>query len=209
MASGAADAGTRNGQGFEAYVPSVRNNDRIIWDSPEIADRLWARIAAAEAVKEELAVYRNGTGKKASVWDFHGINERLRFLKYGLGQCFNGHCDGVYRPPVGEDGTVLSTLYTVHLYLNDSKKESNQDGPEPELEGGATSFLSEMDDVTKLDVDPKAGRVLIFKHSFLFHCGAVVTAGTKYTLRTDIMYKMRHRSLTGSSPRYSQYLLSR
>lgn len=54
-----------------------------------------------------------------------------------------------------------------------------------------------MDGDTKLDIDPKAGRVLIFQHSFLLYRGAVVTAGTKYTLRTDIMYNMRE---TASNP---------
>lgn len=135
------NAGTRNGQGFEAYRPSVRNNDRIIWDSPEIAARLWARIAAAEGVAEELAVYRIGGGKKASVWDFHGVNERLRFLRCGPGQYFNGHCDSAYRPPVGEDGMVLSSLHTINLYLNDSKNEADPDRPEAELEEGATSSV--------------------------------------------------------------------
>lgn len=186
------NAGTRNGQGFEAYVPSVRNNDRIIWDSPEIAERLWGRIEGV--LGEELAVYRNGRGPNSTVWDFHSVNERMRFLRYGPGQYFRGHCDGAYRPPVGQqDGTVLSTMYTIHVYLNDSKKGADPDRPAAELEGGATSFLSELDDVAKLDIDPKAGRVLIFQHTFLFHCGAEVTAGTKYTLRTDIMYKLRQR----------------
>lgn len=39
-----------------------------------------------------------------------------------------------------------------------------------------------------IDVDPKVGRVLIFQQKRLLHSGADVTAGTKYTMRSDLMY---------------------
>jgi hypothetical protein len=41
-----------------------------------------------------------------------------------------------------------------------------------------------------MDVDPKAGRVLIFQHRNLYHSGDDVLAGVKYTMRTDIMYEL-------------------
>jgi hypothetical protein len=68
--------------------------------------------------------------------------------------------------------------------LNDSKAEAGEDA---ELAGGATSFFS--DEKTKLDVNPKAGRVLIFQHHRLLHSGDDVLAGIKYSMRTDIMYE--------------------
>jgi hypothetical protein len=40
-----------------------------------------------------------------------------------------------------------------------------------------------------LDVDPKAGRVLIFQHRRLLHSGDTVSAGIKYTMRSDLMYE--------------------
>jgi hypothetical protein len=76
----------------------------------------------------------------------------------------------------------------VHLYLNDSKAEA-ENPDEVELVGGATSFLSR-DEKRKMDVDPKAGRVLIFQHRDLYHSGDDVVQGTKYTMRTDIIYEM-------------------
>lgn len=66
-------------------------------------------------------------------------------------------------------------------------------GASAELVGGATSFLSN-DAKSKVDVDPKAGRVLIFQHRRLFHCGDDVVEGTKYTMRTDIMYELIRRT---------------
>jgi hypothetical protein len=83
--------------------------------------------------------------------------------------------DGQYTTPDGKE----SSFYTLHLYLNDSVACGG------DLEGGATSFHSRD---LKMDVDPKAGRVLIFQHSGLLHSGAEVHQGIKYTLRTDLMY---------------------
>lgn len=39
-------------------------------------------------------------------------------------------------------------------------------------------------------MDPKAGRVLIFQHRRLYHAGDDVVKGTKYAMRTDILYKL-------------------
>jgi hypothetical protein len=38
-------------------------------------------------------------------------------------------------------------------------------------------------------VDPRIGRVLIFQHRRLLHSGDEVTAGIKYTMRSDVMFE--------------------
>ena len=93
------------------------------------------------------------------------------------------HCDSPYADTTDPDRSIR-TLFTIHLYLNDSKAEV--DGAE--LVGGATTFFSN-DEKRRLDVHPKAGRVLVFQHRRLYHSGDDVLAGTKYTMRTDIMYE--------------------
>jgi hypothetical protein len=75
------------------------------------------------------------------------------------------------------------SYYTLHLYLND---ETSTD-IEPLFKGGATRFHS-YHRRAHLDVRPKVGRILIFQHQSLLHSGDDVVAGTKYTLRTDVMY---------------------
>jgi hypothetical protein len=90
---------------------------------------------------------------------------------------------------------MQKTLFTLHLYLNEA-------GPTNQLKGGATTFFStfwhswsDSDDdnnsgkVGKMNVEPKAGRVLVFQHEGLIHSGQDVTGGVKYTMRTDIMYQ--------------------
>lgn len=92
------------------------------------------------------------------------------------------HCDGPYW--YEEDGKDFQTHYTVHLYLNDSAAVN----PQSTLVGGATAFLSK-DRKRRLDIDPKAGSVLIFQHRRLLHEGAKVEQGVKFTVRTDVLYE--------------------
>ncbi|KAG8799672.1 hypothetical protein FRC16_004632 [Serendipita sp. 398] len=143
----------------------------------------------------------NKTSRAEPQWRMKRLNERMRFLRYGQGQYFHEHCDGTYSTPDGLERSFV----TLHLYLNDSIQaltpRSNTPAsvsfppplpdPEaemPELEGGATPFFSR-NLKRRLDVDPKAGRVLLFQHKDLFHSGDYVTAGVKYTMRTDLMYE--------------------
>lgn len=56
------------------------------------------------------------------------------------------------------------------------------------LQGGATPFHSR-DMKRRIDVNPRAGRILLFQHKDLIHSGDYVTSGVKYTMRTDLMYE--------------------
>lgn len=55
-------------------------------------------------------------------------------------------------------------------------------------EGGATRFWSP-NKKAFLDVAPNLGQVLVFQQRMLVHSGEPVTAGIKYTLRTEVMYE--------------------
>ncbi|KAH7633821.1 hypothetical protein B0T09DRAFT_355712 [Sordaria sp. MPI-SDFR-AT-0083] len=126
------------------------------------------------------------TGK----WEFVKVNKRMRFLRYSPGQFFRAHCDSPYRElDLVNSDRINETLFTIHLYLNDCKSEAPPDlKDQTELEGGATALLSG-DEKRKYDVECKTGRVLIFQHRRVFHAGADVIKGVKYSVRTDIMYR--------------------
>lgn len=94
-----------------------------------------------------------------------GLNERLRYYRYRPGQYFEWHLDGPYRRSHEE----LSML-TLMVYLNDG------------FTGGSTEFSR------AAAVVPRCGMALVFDH-FARHRGAPVLAGTKYVLRTDVMYR--------------------
>jgi prolyl 4-hydroxylase len=100
---------------------------------------------------------------EVSGWALHDFNERMRFYRYGPQQYFKWHKDGSYARQPGE-----ASLLTFMIYLNDG------------FEGGDTEFRTEF-------VKPKAGRALVFPHRAA-HQGTEILSGTKYVLRTDVIY---------------------
>ncbi len=141
--------------GGEVMNKEIRDNDRVIWDNPQVAAQLW------ELVKD-LVPYDIGG------YEPIGLNERFRFYRYKDGQKFKPHVDGAFKRSETE-----FSLLTVLFYLNE------------EFEGGST-FLITLNE----NIQPKTGMCLIFDHKIL-HSGSSVTAGTKYVLRTDVMYKLK------------------
>ena len=173
------------GGGRQELMPDVRLCDRVLWDEFQLADRLLARIMPflpAEIVTLKNASHITGYGplKRKKVWKISRLNERLRFLRYTPGMYFREHCDGSYVTP---DGQEISFL-TIHIYLNGTEMKEGQ----LPLTGGATRFFSPS--MTQYqDVTPATGACLVFQHRGLIHSGEEVITGTKYTLRTDVMYK--------------------
>lgn len=187
------------GRNREVLVPDYRNSDRIIWDEQEITKRLWNRVLQGEGMKEYFSTLHGkeyspaiGSYRDGEKWKIteYGLNERMRFLRYGPGQFFKEHCDGSYETP---DGSQRS-FFTFHLYLNDSAQALGvKEGEEGEmLRGGATTFHSG-DMKERIDVDPRIGRVLIFQHRRLLHSGDLVEKGVKFTMRTDLMFEYSGR----------------
>lgn len=145
--------------GRVVYDKSHRDSDRVMIDDPALALELFTRLQAH--------LPQNYHGRALI-----GINERLRYLRYGEGQRFRLHSDGCYVTP---DETQRSFL-TLQLYLCD-------------VEQGGETILYEDDDVDKekFRVSCRTGQVLLFDHD-VFHEGAAVVKGLKYCIRTDVMY---------------------
>jgi 2OG-Fe(II) oxygenase superfamily len=171
--------------GRQRLMTDVRLCDRILWDEPTLTETLFARIKPhlpenILALQNNARITGYGPLKRKETWKASRLNERLRFLKYTSGMYFREHCDGSYVTP---DGTEVSFL-TIHIYLNGTEPK---DGGLP-LKGGATRFFSpSMKD--HYNVNPRTGSCLVFQHRGLIHSGEEVVTGTKFTLRTDVMYK--------------------
>lgn len=106
--------------------------------------------------------------------------------RYVPGDKFKKHYDAAYTRP---DGSA-TTFITLQTYLNDV----------PKHDGGSTRFLSTKSSspnkVPKsIEVQPKAGSVLVFEHR-LWHEGSLLTSGNKYTFRTDVLYQLREDERT-------------
>lgn len=95
-----------------------------------------------------------------------GVNERFRGYRYTPGQRFAPHYDGAFV----RDARERSQL-TFMIYLNDG------------FTGGATTFLD-----WGVRAIPRTGDALLFQH-YLLHEGSEVERGTKYVLRSDVMFR--------------------
>ena len=92
----------------------------------------------------------------------------------------NAHHDGRNRRPAGD------SFLTALLYLNGEGESLEGEEGEP-LEGGHTLFLSgDGDPVAR--VAPRKGSLLLFDHH-LYHRGEGVRRGTKFCLRSDLLYQ--------------------
>lgn len=132
----------------------VRNNERVIFDDPDMATRLYDDVA--ELLPETFQDFR-----------ICGANERFRCYRYKPGMRFAPHSDGSFVRNENE-----MSFYTFLVYLNEG------------FEGGETTFFTQPEVVVK----PVAGDGVLFQHP-LVHEGSLVTSGTKYVARTDIMYR--------------------
>ncbi len=97
----------------------------------------------------------------------HSLNERLRYYRYRPGQRFSPHMDHWFRPTA-----TRITLLTVLAYFND------------DFSGGETRFIEQVERT----IIPRQGSIAIFQHK-IRHEGCEVRRGTKYAMRTDVIYE--------------------
>eukprot|EP00947_MAST-08B_sp_MAST-8B-sp1_P002836 g2836.t1 len=148
-----------------------RDNDRLmVDDQPDLAAALYERVRAF--------VPADIDGRKPV-----GVNSRIRFYRYNVGQRFGEHVDESDEDP---PGSGIWSEHTLLVYLNGG-------GDGDELRGGETVFFKGSGKKMKevLSVAPKQGACLLHGHGHrcLLHAGAEVTRGVKYLLRTDVMYQ--------------------
>ncbi len=150
------------------YPPSYRNNDRLVVDDTALAEKLYERL---QAIAPACGDSEN--------WRPDGVNTRLRFCRYTPGQQFNIHQDGVHhRSP------DWRSMLTFMIYLNDGS----------EFSGGDTLFYANgprsAPDANPVvaRVRPKLGSLILFDHG-IWHAGETVISGTKYIMRSDVLFR--------------------
>ncbi len=149
------------GRGLEINAPDRRLSDRCIIDDQKFTNLLFKRI--------EKFLPRFHTDSNAGLkWELAGLNERLRILRYGEGHFFAPHRDGSYSM-----SRTHRSMLTLMIYLNS--------GDGVDFVGGATNFPSQQAYV------PRHGEILVFDHKLL-HEGEILKSGTKFCIRTDVMY---------------------
>ncbi|KAJ7643733.1 hypothetical protein FB45DRAFT_895924 [Roridomyces roridus] len=162
----------------ETVHADFRNSDRILLMDHSASEMLYNRlrplVPEIHEIKPDgpwaLVTGKAGRGRQNPTWRLARVNPRLSFLRYGPGQYFKPHCDGL------NTLEEQKSFVTLHIYLNGSAT------------GGATRFWTP-DKKHYLDVEPKVGRCLVFQQRMLVHSGEEVTGGFKYTLRSDFMFE--------------------
>ncbi|QJB33172.1 2OG-Fe(II) oxygenase [Chitinophaga oryzae] len=149
--------------GYEEAMVDVGNGQQRMIKGVRNNERVLHKDAAyATFIWEKLRPYApEGDDNRTAC----GLNELFRFYKYSPGQRFKMHKDGSF-----VRNRFEASQYTFMIYLNEG------------YSGGSTVFK------TGEEILPETGTALIFYHPLL-HEGTLLTAGTKYVLRSDIMYK--------------------
>lgn len=163
------------------YPPSYRDNDRQVLDDTAMADWLFGRLTDAFGDGPERMLHLS----PQCAWRLQGVNERLRLCRYTPGQQFRIHQDGVHHR-----GPLCRSMLTFMVYLTDGD----------DFEGGDTLFYgagpsqgdTEQEVITR--IRPKAGSLILFDHG-IWHAGEAVTAGTKYVLRSDLLFHQMNRDV--------------
>jgi hypothetical protein len=166
------------------YPSRYRNCERACVLSGDLSSIMWKRILKF-LTKEDIDGIKPMDFNNDGIWKPFKVNEGMKFTKYLKGQYFKPHIDGLITLKENE-----STIHTVIVYLND------------DFEGGDTHFLkvpeegfvkflegSKDENYEILETyKPKKGSCLIFPN---YHChsGSTLTNGTKYILRTEIVFK--------------------
>lgn len=100
---------------------------------------------------------------------FHSINPRLRFLKYNdTSHHFTPHQDGCYSTD------KIMSMITILIYLND------------DYIGARTSINKDKKTIIG-EIEPKPGLVYLMDQDILHSVPNLIT-GTKYVIRTELMY---------------------
>jgi 2OG-Fe(II) oxygenase superfamily/WD domain, G-beta repeat len=164
------------------YPPSYRNNDRQVIDDPALAAQLLARLHALLPP----TISHTTDGGQAETWALESLNERFRYCRYRPGQEFRLHQDGVHHRSID----VQSRL-TFMIYLTDGDQFEGGDtlfysaGPGGDAAGQPARIIGR--------VRPRVGSLIVFDHE-LWHSGAIVSAGVKHIMRSDILYRRQAAS---------------
>lgn len=168
----------------------IRHNDSFTWIADdETCDIIWRR---CRALLRDDSQYNAG---KAVL----GLNARFRFYRYGPGDYFAPHTDGSWPGSRVVGGELVDNAYNDRwsqlsflLFLSDG------------YTGGETRFhVSKTDphrparhaeEARIIDVRTPLGGALCFPHGthplHCIHSSQPITAGTKYIIRSDVLFEL-------------------
>ncbi|CCG81008.1 Putative uncharacterized protein [Taphrina deformans PYCC 5710] len=145
---------------------ATRTNGRFAVHDPVFAESLF-RDTDLDRCLDSLGLGVSGARRLV------GLNPNIRIYRYPVGTFFGPHFDDSVTDPE----TKWKSEWTLLVYLTDG-----------DLQGGETAF--QLPDGSVLAPAPRHGLALIHRHGTdcLLHEGRPVKQGTKWVLRSDLMY---------------------
>jgi len=131
---------------------------------------------------------------------YNGLSHRMAHYKYDSGDVFNKHTDGAWPgQSINENGDDIVSWDSVEsklsmlLYLSDDNDNDNINNENSRNNGGATR-LYRFDGGNPVDVIPKKGHALFFRHGFgsdsVLHAGMkLIGDKPKYVCRLNVLYE--------------------
>lgn len=181
------------GYGEDAAVSlprSVRHNHNITWIADDVTNRIiWDR--CQPLMRDQQMIFAD----KQAV----GLNSRFRFYRYQKGDFFAPHTDGAWPGSRVVDGELVHNAFddrwsqlSFLLFLSD------------DFEGGATQFYvnrndpgqpaRQNEDFNIVNVRTPLGGALCFPHGMhplhCLHSSDEIISGTKYIIRSDILFEL-------------------
>ncbi|KAK7693685.1 hypothetical protein QCA50_003256 [Cerrena zonata] len=153
-----------------------RVNHRISVASPEFAQTLHnILLPHLPTFPYPASTRRNNTSKRLP----HSLNSNIRMYKYTPGQHFGPHYDDSVRDNI----TGAKSEWTLLIYLS---------GAEDGVKGGETVFYRDQRGKPRevITAPLSRGTALLHRHGneCLLHEGSPIISGTKYILRSDLMF---------------------
>jgi hypothetical protein len=165
-------------------------------DATSIMDQLYNTISS---ILNESNLHYQKFISRTNCGKHQGLNPRMRILQYDAenNDRFEAHFDATTFVPSSSKNNRRQSLITVLVYLNNGNGQ--------DFEGGETMYLNYHNSFTtktnsvdlegSVKVTPKVGRVVLFEHD-LFHSGSPLQRGTKYIMRTDVLFQEQHNEHT-------------
>lgn len=184
------------GHGRKGCENPVTNSFSVLADQT-VADDFWSKLK--KIVPDNASFLGNNTyfdsTTKGTEWTKYGIYPHLRLYKYDKNDVFPEHDDYKIRKKiVDEDGTqtIYMSFLTLLVYLNDDFS-GGQTCYWPDRKGVHCRFKSGDDKASgkkepQIRIKPISGMAVIQDQNIM-HEALAPGNGTKYILRTDILYK--------------------
>lgn len=162
---------------FERYTSpnspeyAFRDHHRIKFRSQGIADVLWSQTELKRAFETHIRHEERIEGSAI------GLNPELKLYRYAGREAFGRHIDGSDVVHDDKGKPMGRTEYTVLFYLTSTQ-------------GGETVFYDD-DGHLVASIVPEQGRVVLHRHGdryCLDHEALAVVEGTKYVLRSDVVF---------------------